>query len=364
MSRQGYWVKRDEKKFEASSWETLCQWASQGRLKLSDEFITPENAQWRLVEREPTLSALIPQRERLVLKRGDHTYRAPNYELIQQWASRGQVSPEDLIYSSYTQLWTSVNDLANIMKYIPEEVIKKTADRQTRRRGVAEYQGSSFREIDSQSDFQGGDESVQAKTLLATSRLKQEQQPLYEPSESASANMSNDGEVEAHDHEQYIDGESDTEAMIPALQPSPAMIKELCAPIYDAARLFIVIKDLRPLDRLKGECLLKSLELDCQGMSKKEALSITLDKMQKHQREYLANEVSASSIGAVAVFKNLIEFISLLEQGLDIVGSLDDERFVVGNQNRPKMTADEATLMINLHSAVEQMIHAVRLFKQ
>lgn len=321
MSRQGYWVKRDEKKFEGSSWETLCQWASQGRLKLSDEFITPENAQWRLVEREPTLSALIPQRERLVLKRGDHTYRAPNYELIQQWASRGQVSPQDLIYSSYTQLWTSVKDLANIMKYIPEEVIKKTADRQARRHGVAEYQVSSFREIDAQSKFQDGDE-------------------------------------------QYIDGEGDTEAMIPALQPTPAMVKEVCAPIYDAARLFIVIKDLRPLDRLKGECLLKSLDLDCQGMSKKEALSIILDKMQKHQRAYLANEVSASSIGAVEVYTNLIEFISLLEQGLDIIGSLDDERFVVGNQNRPKMTADEATLMINLHSAVEQMIHAVRVFKQ
>ena len=104
MSRPGFWIKRGERLFEASSWDMICEWAQSGRIKLNDHYSTPQTRGWREVRRDPTLSGLIPKRERLLLKRGDEEYSAPNYEVIQDWARRGQVSPDDMIYSSYTQL--------------------------------------------------------------------------------------------------------------------------------------------------------------------------------------------------------------------------------------------------------------------
>ena len=325
MSHEDYWVKRGQKKFQADSWDTLCQWAREGRLKLSDEYKTPENHQWRSIQREPVLSSLIPERERLILKRGEASYRAPNYELIQEWAKRGQVSPEDMVYSSYTQLWTPVSELGTIMKCIPDAVISKLAQKKERRRDLEMALEPQEKNVKLEPEFSEGN--------VSTLELN-------------------------HDEDK------DTDAIIPILKPSAEMIKEICAPIYDTARLFIVIKDLRPLDRIKGECVLKSMKLDCQGMSKQEAFASLIGGLKKHQQFYLGNEVSARSLGAEAIYDKLNEFIQSTELQQHVIGKRAEERFVVGNQNRPKMTPEEASLMINLQTAVEQMIQAVRAFKQ
>ncbi len=334
MSHDGYWVRREQKKFQANSWDTLCQWAREGRLKLTDEYKTPESPQWRLVQRDPMLSSMIPEREQLILKRGDATYRAPNYELIQEWAKKGQVSPDDMVYSNYTQLWTAVSEIEAIMQCIPQLVITKLEQKKARRKNL-EFA------LDDHQQTEVSVKVVQEVDLDSEEQQTEEQQTEEQQTE-----------------------EQQTDAIIPILKPSSAIIQEICAPIYDVARLFLVIKDLRPLDRIKGECLLKSLKLDCQGMSKKEAFSEAILALKKHQELYLSNELSARSLGADEVFQTLMSFIESIEQEQDVIGNLDEERFVVGNQNRPKMTPDEASLMIKLQTIVEQMIQAVRAFKQ
>ena len=119
----------------------MCQWAKKGRLKLDDGFMTPETFKWKLVERDPTLSALIPRVERLILKRGEDT--GSNYEFVQSWARKGQVSPEDMIYSSYTQLWARVSDLPSIMEHIPDQVIQQHKEKQKRRKNFSNFDPSS-----------------------------------------------------------------------------------------------------------------------------------------------------------------------------------------------------------------------------
>ncbi|MAD61660.1 MAG: hypothetical protein CMH49_09170 [Myxococcales bacterium] len=345
MSHEDYWVKRGQKKFQADSWDTLCQWAREGRLKLSDEYKTPESHQWRSIQREPVLSSLMPERERLILKRGEASYRAPNYELIQEWAKRGQVSPEDMVYSSYTQLWTPVSELGTIMKCIPDAVMAKLAQKKERRRDLEMALEPQEKNLTRDTDSPKKDVSTES----------QEKNVKLEP-DSPKKDVSI---LELNNDE-----DKDTDAMIPILKPSAEIIKEICAPIYDTARLFIVIKDLRPLDRIKGECLLKSMKLDCQGMSKQEAFASLIEGLKKHQQFYLGNEVSARSLGAEAIYDQLNGFIKCTEQRQHVIGKRAEERFVVGNQNRPKMTSEEASLMINLQTAVEQMIQAVRAFKQ
>ena len=137
MSKRGYYLRRGDQIFEGYSWEQLCEWAAQGRIKPDDRFMTPESSTWREVEREPTLISLIPHRERLLLKRGDQTYKASGYEMIQTWAEKGQVSPDDQLYSSYTQLWTRVSELPNIMKHMPQLVLQKFEAKQSRRQTMS-----------------------------------------------------------------------------------------------------------------------------------------------------------------------------------------------------------------------------------
>lgn len=327
MSQRGYFIRREEKSFQASSWEQLCDWASSGRVKPDDDFMTPESSQWRQVKREPTLSILIPHSERLLLKRGDQTYKAQSNEMLQEWAAKGQVSPDDLVYSTYTQLWTRVSDLPSLMNCIPELVHEKMRERQIRRHNVS----------------------------------------LLTPHQSHPMNASNDHDLLQDESESVVNDSKSThygESTDSILQLSAQSLQQICAPLYDTARLFIVIKELRPLDRLNGECKLSSLHIDCQGMNKHEALTALRDGLISHQREFFPDETSARSIGALSVYEALHDFLNTLDDGLPHVGHLDESRFVVGNQNRPKMSAEESTLMINLHSCIEQMISAVRNFKR
>ena len=106
------------------------------------------------------------------------------------------------------------------------------------------------------------------------------------------------------------------------------------------------------------------MSIDCQGMNKQEAFGHVLKGLQVHKQAYLVNETSANSLGALQLYSSLSDFMKQLEIGLPIIGKLDEIRFVVGNQNKPKISPEEAALMLSLHSAVEQMVYAVRQFKQ
>lgn len=332
MSNRGYYLRRGDQIFEGASWEQLCEWATQGRIKPSDRFMTPESSKWRDVEREPTLLSLIPHRERIILRRGDHTYKASGYEMIQIWAAKGQVSPDDQVYSSYTQLWTSVRDLPSIMEHIPKIVLDKTEALHKRRQVLAHLQIQDVEESRSSS--------------LSDDHFSLESES-YEDSPS-----SNEHHLQA------------TEMITPVHKPSESSIKEIIAPIYDSARLFISVKEMRPLDRIKGECFLSSLNLDCQGMNKREALSGLSKQLGNHVKSYFPDEISARSIGAIDVYFSIKDFLAALDDGLENIGKVEEERFVVGNHNRPKLSAEESSLMIYLHSCIEQMISAVRAFKQ
>lgn len=355
MSRHQYLIKRDENVFEASSWEELCQWAREGRIKLGDEFHTPSTSSWRAVSRDPTLSGLIPKRERLILKRGDQKFGAPDYELIQKWAAQGQVSPEDLIFSSYTQLWARVTDLPSIMKHIPSRIIVKTEERAQRRRQILEGEG--------------GEERVSpvSRENLEEGRPAQaeERPPLDEeviltndPSNPPSIILTDSAEAHRTETE-----EKDTDAAIAPLRPSREDVEKICAPSYDAARLFLILRELRPLERLEGQCKLNSLKLNCADMTKREAIQALHDALQNHINAYLPDEVSAASIGAKPLFQALHRLQDRLMMSLEHVGQVAEERFVVGNENRPKVTPEEALAMQNLQSAFEALVQATKRFK-
>ena len=505
MSRPGFWIKRGERLFEASSWDMICEWAQAGRLKLNDQYSTPQTRELREVRRDPTLSGLIPKRERLLLKRGDREYSAPNYEVIQDWARRGQVSPDDMIYSSYTQLWARVSDLPSITQLIPEYVIKLNDERSLRRGSINksfnhDTSTSSMPEptsktltdvLASQSATQVDHQTSDPDIDLAESRDRSRdlsssfhQQSTHPPQKKAPVdmlqfnhaeineeidNLLNDIELidfelderddepyvddllnhfkqadnQAHtpdlndghqdvqsdheddrsgqlsnykpsdkideehadeqadepsrdmgyqpddenykesgeqaegqgrmydaaqnfqqDHEPPLDGsEMATEILLPHLRPSPQDIKSICAPFYDTARLFIAIKDLRPLDTIPEGSVLQSLDLNCQGLSKKEAMRTLRQKLSQHAEAYLSDEVSAITLGAIELYQAQNRLIELLIEVDPYIGQISQERFVIGNANRPKMTSKEAEAMLNMHSCVEHLIRCVKNYK-
>jgi hypothetical protein len=154
-----------------------------------------------------------------------------------------------------------------------------------------------------------------------------------------------------------------TETLLPKISFDQPDTTTLCAPFYDTARLFITIKDLRPLDKIQGESWLNSLDLNCQGMSKKEALSILRDKLSHHRDLYLPDEASALALGAHDLYLAQAQLIELLIEVEPYIGEMSDERFVIGNNNRPKMTSQEADAMLKMHSCVEQLIRCAKNYK-
>ena len=518
MSRPGFWIKRGERLFEASSWDMICEWAQVGRLKLTDQYSTPQTRGWREVRRDPTLSGLVPKRERLILRRGSQEYSAPNYEVIQDWARRGQVSPDDMIYSSYTQLWAKVSDLPSITQLIPDYVIQRNAERAHRRGSISHsFEGDDVVDLpvsspskaladalfsintsgvkttaeelkevkhdsgESREDMGGDDtttedpgditsaqelpSSIPSKnhthseevladqareatdeltrgehdsddeSLSATppdtqrSNQLEERSPsdhvqsaplstpnlsiaeastpsTSEPSARSSAMASSEHEGQSPvrnsediphlvddgwadlkrepDHapesrsavtpdmdpeplqDQVIPDSSEmtTETLIPRLRPSVEEVTAICAPFYDTARLFIAIKDLRPLDHIPDQSRLEALDLNCQGLSKKQALNAVHAKLVQHQELYFSNEADVMRLEAHDLHAAQGQLIELLSEVDPYIGVVSEERFVIGNENRPKMTSQEAESMLRMHACIEQLIRCTKKYKE
>ena len=58
------------------------------------------------------------------------------------------------------------------------------------------------------------------------------------------------------------------------------------------------------------------------------------------------------------------QLIELLSEVDPYIGVVSEERFVIGNENRPKMTSQEAESMLRMHACIEQLIRCTKKYKE
>ena len=172
------------------------------------------------------------------------------------------------------------------------------------------------------------------------------------------------GNVSTHDDHLYHQDEIDTDAAIESLRPSQSDIQHICAPAYDAARLFLVAQDLRPLDLVPSPTFLSSVKLECGGLDKRSAFSALSKALMLHLNDYLPDTLSARAIGAQDLRKAMTTLIEALNQHEDVIGMISEERFVIGNDNRPKITPEEASVMRELQVHIQQLVRETKRYKE
>ena len=133
---QVYILKRKGKQYQAPSFEILREWIKQGRVKIDDEVLVPNQTQWMTIQDHEPLRVLFSDKDHLLIKRGDQVYKAPNLALIQEWARLGKVSPKDYIYFPKFKKWLSVALAPSLMSLIPQTIKDSFSDNPQSPRGA------------------------------------------------------------------------------------------------------------------------------------------------------------------------------------------------------------------------------------
>lgn len=135
---------------------------------------------------------------------------------------------------------------------------------------------------------------------------------------------------------------------------------------YDFARLFMICKDMRPLELLQGTCLVPTLQQNLESMEKKKIFELVYQHLLNHIQPQLTQLFSTYT--QHDTLKNLHQtsqhLLHYFEAGLGCIGSIGIDRIVIGNQNRPKMTAEEEKCMIDLHHLIKQVLSIIKQMKK
>jgi hypothetical protein len=135
---------------------------------------------------------------------------------------------------------------------------------------------------------------------------------------------------------------------------------------YDLARLFMICKDMRPLELLQGTCFVPTLQQNLESMEKKKIFEIIyqhlLNQIQPQLTNILSNHTQHDTLKDLHQTSQYL--LHYFEAGLDCIGLIGVDRIVIGNQNRPKMTAEEEKCMIDLHHLIKQAILIIKQMKK
>ena len=215
--------------------------------------------------------------------------------------------------------------------------------------------------------------------------------PVEVPSESSSSSTLSGSQVdrvevpqpESRESAQYQDGRDQSahpeEAKAQNLaemtssqhrneQRSRGGIKVILDPYYDAARLFLVAREMRPLDYVQGRCDVPSFNMEFEGQDKKKVFQAMSQCLSEHLMAIKNKVKTLKSSTIVTTLTPLLTAAEALQRSIDdsidVIGRIGPERIVVGNQNRPKMTAEEVNAMAHIYTNFGGVISAANVLKK
>ncbi|MCB9538465.1 MAG: hypothetical protein H6704_19610 [Myxococcales bacterium] len=129
---------------------------------------------------------------------------------------------------------------------------------------------------------------------------------------------------------------------------------------YDVARAYVVTKDLRPGELLETACKLPSTNDSFLGQGKKPIYMTLRKRIDEHIAGPLAavaDDLEPSNRPGYALLMHRAhELAAVLAEGERVIGQKGPDRVVVGNQGRPKMSPEEATIMLRIDAALKGLI--------
>lgn len=130
-----YILRRDGRDYQAPDLETMRQWASDGRVLPSDMVFSPRYQSWYRARDLRELRDVLPQAEQSApppvarppqqfwVRKGDRNYVADSLHTVLEWASNGNISPEDLIYHPTYGKWFRAGDSPQLASRFPPHVL-------------------------------------------------------------------------------------------------------------------------------------------------------------------------------------------------------------------------------------------------
>lgn len=130
-----YILRRDGRDYQAPDLETMRQWASDGRVLPSDMVFSPRYQSWYRARDLRELRDVLPHAEQsspppvarppqqFWVRKGDRNYVADSLQTVLEWASSGNISPEDLIYHPSYGKWFRAGDSPQLASRFPPHIM-------------------------------------------------------------------------------------------------------------------------------------------------------------------------------------------------------------------------------------------------
>ncbi len=130
-----YILRRDGRDYQAPDLETMRQWASDGRVLPSDMVFSPRYQSWYRARDLRELRDVLPLSEQSTpppvarppqqfwVRKGDRNYVADSLQTVLEWASSGNIGPEDLIYHPSYGKWFRAGDSPQLASRFPPHIM-------------------------------------------------------------------------------------------------------------------------------------------------------------------------------------------------------------------------------------------------
>jgi hypothetical protein len=390
---QAYILRRDGRDYQAPDLETLRAWARDGRVLPGDMVYSPRYQSWYRARDLRELRSVLPSqepaprssaRQQFWLRKGDQNYATDSLETILRWASEGNIDPDDYIYHPSYGKWFRAGDSPQLASRFPSHF--KQRNEAYGREGGEE---ATSERADSVARTAVDLPAEQIRQALLE-RLKPAVGPgeVPEPRDTRPVMQSDLASI-PQDAIQLRDTEAQPE--LPAAQPEraeegpeeaaevvedaphpPAMEVDRDARFndrfgamklfYDCARVFVVTRDLRPGEVLETDCSLASTGDAFRSRSKREIYATLAERMKTHLEGKLAEIGTSLPANERPGYHLLLSRIEVLLEAMrkadPVIGQKPPERFIIGNQGRPKMTPAEEEAMLKIDAALTGVISA------
>ena len=297
-------IQRGEERYQALGEEQLIAWAREGRVQSGDLLFVPAHGAWQAAESYPPLTQLLLERSPYLIQRGTQRYPVPSIELLQEWLDEGRIAEDDQVWSAAAGRSFTALELSGL--------------------SLQQRQGEGTRQetpaLEQRAPLQGS-EAPAAPEARTSSRVAEEIKQLQ--------------------------AESAPEPPAPPPEPGArAAPARSIRPLYDAVRVFVAARTLRPGERLARPARLSPEGPSLEGEEKRTIFERLIAHLEA-QRALPLDEAQRAQ---------LEQLIELLKAGLPQIGARPPERLVVGHGNAPMMCFEERALMEELHQALGALI--------
>lgn len=388
---QHYILRREGNEYKAPSLESLRQWAQDGRILANDMVFSPRFQNWYRAKDLRELRDVLGGgeekggAEKFWLRKDDKNYVADSMETILDWASKGNVAPDDLVYHPTYSRWFRAGDSPQIASRFPSSGLASVS-RPLNPEGGHHQPSTSTSPLSSEQrealqSVAGGGDTVADFDGAAVREAIAAQTEAAEATADAEAPVVETGDAPENDAEP-VEQPEPAEASAPSAAPAPASKagdlaglavdveydesdrfkddNKIMKLFYDVARVFIVTKDVRPGESVEAECRLPSTDDDFKGVDKKDIYT----RLRARMVEHLVGTVQAARDGVdednlpgyARFVDSAVALVRTLDGAEDIIGVVPPGRVVIGNAGRPKMSPAEEEMMLDFDTALKGVI--------